>query len=162
MAIQKKLILEHGEVRLTHKQKIKLKPLRKRLPKLLFDDPSPLRTENTGTKQTEVKRIVNRKDKLLAEHRSKQIPTQQPNIATQSQAIIIKPKHTEKTINLDDLVIQIELNCPFCDFICVEKKEYFKHIKVGFISFICSYCVFHKKSHKGRFLGKIQQIVFPI
>ena len=162
MAIQKKLILEHGEVRLTHKQKIKLKPLRKRLPKLLFDDPSPLRTENTGTKQTEVKRIVNRKDKLLAEHRSKQIPTQQPNIATQSQAIIIKPKHTEKTINLDDLVIQIELNCPFCDFICVEKKEYFKHIKVGFISFICSYCVFHKKSHKGRFVGKIQQIVFPI
>jgi len=100
----------------------------------------------------------------LAEHRSKQIPTQQPNIATQSQAIIIKPKHTEKTINLDDLVIQIELNCPFCDFICVEKKEYFKHIKATHLTeqpFQCPKCdhkhpklsslLAHYNTHETRF-----------
>ena len=131
MATKKKLILEHGEVRLTHKQKIKLKPLRKRLAKKPGLDRDSA-SNKSGSKALEVKKIVNRKDKLLAEHRSKQTPEGQANPDPVSP-----PSEKQQTINLDDLVIQLEYSCPFCDFVSLLKKDYFKHIKVNnYIDFL--------------------------
>ena len=140
MFIQKKLILEHGEVRLTQKQRIKLKPIRKRLLKLAagshsLDSQGTKPAPEVSEKQATAKRIVNRKDKLLAEHRRKQVlpePSNRNKLEPLSKEVELDPLGSGMTINLEDLVIQIELTCPFCDYLCVEKKDYYKHIKVRF------------------------------
>ena len=165
MASQKKLILEHGEVRLTPKQKIKLKPFRKKNPKNLenllghsstghsstghlstghsstgHSSTGHSSTEHSSTsldslkkdciENTVIKRIVNRKDKLLAEHRSQQFPVQ-PALREEPVEIRSSPVESVDMINLDDIVNQIEETCPFCDFVCVSRKDFYKHIKVN-------------------------------
>ena len=174
LASQKKLILEHGEVRLTYKQKVKLKMPRKRSAKPAVPDARRIKSAvssvedkksiteyaqelndsvkkiGSSIKETQtvfgtdnepqtngltqkdsvqtVKKIINRKDKLLAEHRSRLVMPASP--PPQQQLKELKPAPHDDTINLDELVIKIELTCPFCDFVCVGKKHYHKHIKV--------------------------------
>ena len=109
MATQKKLILEHGEVRLTHQQRCKLKPLRKRALKAL--KPAIAGVNGTGgtmeaqarseqeqssfppgdTSENKAKRIFNRKDKLLAEHRRRQVPS------SSSSSPVAAPPDPKKT-----------------------------------------------------------------
>ena len=84
MASQKRLILEHGEVRLSQRQhlRIRIKKPRKLRAKDIFQ-PSQIEEESRDVKPVEdladndsqnaddiPKKIINRKDKLLAEHRA--------------------------------------------------------------------------------------------
>ena len=149
MAIQKKLILENGEVRSVAKSRSRpkqIKPLRKRMtvnlnnPRELGNTSANVTPSTAENKAVVVKKIVNRKDKLLAEHRSRQTaPTSTPESASTvlptqpmaPQSPPAEPAATE-TIKLEELVIVIELTCPFCDYVCMQKKDYYKHIKVTF------------------------------
>ena len=82
LASQKKLILEHGGVKLTHKQKIKLKQRKKKPVNKTINKPVSVPEAMTDTvkessakvkSDSAMKKIVNLKDKLLAEHRSQSV-----------------------------------------------------------------------------------------
>ena len=85
LASQKKLILEHGGVKLTHEQKIKLKQKKKKPATKTINKPSVTgvgdMTDTASAKElsakvktdSAMKKIVNLKDKLLAEHRSQSV-----------------------------------------------------------------------------------------
>jgi hypothetical protein len=129
MASQKKLILEHGEVRLTPRQRLRIRPVRKRVTRKLQANDVFHRTDGSepgapamegkaageaGTPAAPVKkRIVNRKDKLLAEHRSQSQHADEAEVA--------RPKPTPKRL----------LTCPICGVESTTGKDHFQHIKVS-------------------------------
>ena len=134
MASQKKLILEHGEVRLTSRQKLRIRPVRKKVTRKLrakdvfHRTESPARSEEAteaeaATVEAEKlpsapvkKRIVNRKDKLLAEHRS-QSQQEEPGLEGGDLRLKPQPKRT--------------FTCPICSSQTSICKDHFHHIKVS-------------------------------
>jgi len=153
MAIQKKHILEHGEVRLTQEQRSKLKPLRKRAIRaakqtasakeetgqnssdgvvIQWHRPPQLTVSETTDHRT--KRIFNRKDKLLAEHRSRQVPAEQPEpprlvvilpaLSSHDGASSPQVKAKQKTVE------SLVKTCEFCSVVSATRKELYKHVKV--------------------------------
>lgn len=132
MAEQKKLILEHGEVRPAQKPRIKTRPVKKKVTRKLQANDVFHRTEGPGvateTKEgkTEMeatnpielpaapmkKRIVNRKDKLLAEHRS--------------QSLHMEEMEGEQT-HLAPL--KRVFTCPICSAESNSCKDHYQHIK---------------------------------
>jgi hypothetical protein len=170
MATQKKLILEHGEVRLTHQQRCKLKPMQKRSVKaqkhsggglessasLIVGQQIPAEREPTqeamedaGTSppasEHKTKKIFNRKDKLLAEHRKRQIPA--TGVAAEPRNLRAEePKEISGSGDVGMLgivaedagpseglavLVPIVFNCPFCSQTSKARKEHYKHIKVS-------------------------------
>ena len=133
MASQKKLILEHGEVRLTQRQRLRIRPVRKRVPRKLKANDVFQRTESPAAteagpeaevaKDPEVaetpvkKRIVNRKDKLLAEHRSQSLHTEEVE-GGQAGTVQQQAKRV--------------FTCPICGVETSTGKDHFQHIKVTF------------------------------
>ncbi len=180
MAIQKKHILEHGEVRLTQEQKSRLKPLRKRAIKAAKQTAAAAgeadKSKSSGgvvqsqwhlppaseTAEHKTKRIFNRKDKLLAEHRSRQVPGGQPQgPAGQSQLttlVVVMPEATSEEggrstgsgdeQKSDESTVQ---TCAFCSAVCTTRKELYRHVKVGI-----NVGTFKTmpNNFKGRFLGR--------
>jgi hypothetical protein len=153
MASQKKLILEHGEVRLTQQQRSRLKPLRKRTVRLArpvasasgpgdgSEEPLPA----PDTPEHEAKRIFNRKDKLLAEHRSRQVPPygslpepKKPAAVPEETMEISGPILVDPAVDLEktsgESIAATELNCPFCSQASKGRKEHYLHVKVRIIN----------------------------
>ena len=133
MAEQKKLILEHGEVRPAQKPRIKTRPVKKKVTRKLQANDVFHRTEGPGV-ATDVeqgkaemeaanpielpaapmkKRIVNRKDKLLAEHRSQSLHMEETE-GEPNQAAPLKRIFT----------------CPICSAESSSCKDHYQHIKV--------------------------------
>ena len=158
MASQKRLILENGDVRLTQtqRQRIKIKKKSRRLrakdifqpsesPVVSYSRWTPLSgegeavvdTDSQAAEDTTVspkKIIVNRKDKLLAEHRSQNPAQPSPeqlknavkcslcsfSCATQHKLKIHEKVHRENR----------QYNCPFCAFKSYWIKDHYQHIQV--------------------------------
>ena len=174
MASQKRLILEHGEVRLTQKQRLKIQSSAKKLKSNdIFqptDCPDKLLSNYFSTEQLieesidpdsqnidvpKKKIIINRKDKLLAEHRS-QNQNQEEN-----QRSILTENKISQNLNEDKLVNETknlvkcekctftsnspnklklhekvhmtnkEYICPFCSFVSTWNKDHYQHIQVS-------------------------------
>jgi hypothetical protein len=152
MAIQKKHILEHGEVRLTQEQKSRLKPLRKRAIRAAKQTAAAGEADKNSssggavqsqwhlppaseTAEHKTKRIFNRKDKLLAEHRSRQVPGGQPQLTT---LVVVMPEATSeeggRSTGSGDEQKSVESTvqtCAFCSAVCTTRKELYRHVKVG-------------------------------
>ena len=160
MAEQKKLILEHGEVRPAQKPRIKTRPVKKKVTRKLQANDVFHRTEGPGvvteskegkieteaTNSIEVpaapmkKRIVNRKDKLLAEHRSQSLHLEE----TETQTAPIKRIFT----------------CPICNAESNGCKDHYQHIKVDNItSFV--FCMYIVQTMKQIFQIQEQHIPGP-
>ena len=136
MASQKKLILEHGEVRLTQRQRLRMRPAKKKVTRKLqandvfHSTESPKEPEGKVSTETELandpddpvapmkKRIVNRKDKLLAEHRSQSLHLEEADgdVKTPSKKVF---------------------TCPICGVETSTGKDHFQHIKVLKCCSIC-------------------------
>ena len=134
MAEQKKLILEHGEVRPAQKPRIKTRPVKKKVTRKLQANDVFHRTEGPGVvseakegkTETEAtnpielpaapmkKRIVNRKDKLLAEHRSQSLHMEEAEGDQNQAAAPLKRIFT----------------CPICSVESNSCKDHYQHIKV--------------------------------
>ena len=144
MAEQKKLILEHGEVRPAQKPRIKTRPVKKKVARKLQANDVFHRTEGPNDGATEAKdgktetqgaasaielpsapmkkRIVNRKDKLLAEHRSQSLHLEEAD-GEQSQ-VAPPPKRI--------------FTCPICNAESSSCKDHYQHIKVQNEQFLCT------------------------
>jgi hypothetical protein len=179
MAIQKKHILEHGEVRLTQEQKSRLKPLRKRAIRAAKQTAAAGEADKNSssggavqsqwhlppaseTAEHKTKRIFNRKDKLLAEHRSRQVPGGQPQgPAGQSQLttlVVVMPEATSeeggRSTGSGDEQKSVESTvqtCAFCSAVCTTRKELYRHVKVGIN---VGTNIWKTMPKNGRFLGR--------
>ena len=135
MASQKRLILEHGEVRLSQRQRLRIK--RKKPRKLRAKDifqPAPV-DETPAVEEAQFvdcdsqnaddvpKKIINRKDKLLAEHR-----------AEHQNQVLSEMEDAEKKKN--------NLKCDKCSFSCNTQKKLKVHEKVHKEDkqFVCPFC----------------------
>ena len=124
MASKNRLILEHGEVRLSQRQRlrIRLKKPRKLRPRDIFQPTETTSTsENVENESSEgaPKKIINRKDKLLAEHRAE-------------HQILVLSEEEKRNI----------FKCEVCSFKCATKRKLKLHGKVHSDNkkFVCPFC----------------------
>eukprot|EP00090_Calanus_glacialis_P028616 TRINITY_DN45936_c0_g1_i1.p1 TRINITY_DN45936_c0_g1~~TRINITY_DN45936_c0_g1_i1.p1 ORF type:complete len:1124 (-),score=212.01 TRINITY_DN45936_c0_g1_i1:40-3411(-) len=158
MASQKRLILEHGEVRLTQKQRLKIRSSAKKLKANdIFqptDCPDKLLTNYFTTERMieesidsdlrntrdvpKKKIIINRKDKLLAEHRSQNqnIEEKHKNMASDNKDshVLKEDKHANNAKNM--------LKCEKCTFATNSPNKLKLHEKVHSSNkeFVCPFC----------------------
>ena len=153
MASQKRLILEHGEVRLSQRQRlrIKIKKPRKLRAKDIFQ-PAPVEEPPTSDETQFVdcndsqnaddvpKKIINRKDKLLAEHRAEH----QNQVMNELEDAEKKKKNnlkcekcsfscnTRKKLKVHEKVHKEDKQfvCPFCNTVTYWIKDHYNHIQV--------------------------------
>ena len=174
MASQKRLILEHGEVRLTQKQRLKIRTSAKKLKANdIFqptDCPEKMLTNYFTTERMieesidsdlqdirdvpQKKIIINRKDKLLAEHRSQKqnLEDAQKNVeldnkdstvlkeeklANQAKNMLKCEKCTFATNSPNKLKLHKKVHssnkkfvCPFCNLTSAWNKDHYQHIQV--------------------------------
>ena len=148
MASQKRLILEHGEVRLTQRQRlrIRLKKTRRLRAKDIFQPSQveePPQTEEADSQNADdvaPKKIINRKDKLLAEHRAE---AEHLNQAQLSEADRQKNTFkcdkcsfrcgTDRKLKVHEKVHKGDKQfvCPFCSFTSYWIKDHYQHIQVN-------------------------------
>ena len=164
MASQKRLILEHGEVRLSQRQhlRIRIKKPRKLRAKDIFQ-PSQIEEESRDVKPVEdladndsqnaddiPKKIINRKDKLLAEHRAEHQALNEAEETAKkntfkcekcsfSASTSGKLRAHEKIHEGDKTFL-----CPFCNHTSFWIKDHYKHVQLKHISgpspFKCPRC----------------------
>ena len=168
MASQKRLILEHGEVRLTQRQRlrIRLKKTRRLRAKDIFQPTQveePPQTEEADSQNADdvaPKKIINRKDKLLAEHRAE---AEHLNQAQLSEADRQKNTFkcdkcsfrcgTDKKLKVHEKVHKGDKQfvCPFCSFTSYWIKDHYQHIQVNcatniFKAFFSEQCTISRQS----------------
>ena len=155
MASQKRLILEHGEVRLTQRQRIKMKKKSRRLRAKDIFQPSEepavsypgygeetVDTDSQNAEDSPKKIIVNRKDKLLAEHRSQNQTRVSPDPELESNVKnTIKCSKcsfscsTPHKLKVHEKVHKEnkQYSCPFCSYKCYWIKDHYHHIQVSLL-----------------------------
>ena len=151
MASQKRLILEHGEVRLTQRQRIKMKKKSRRLRAKDIFQPSEepvvsysgygeetADTDSQNAEDSPKKIIVNRKDKLLAEHRSQNQSQVSPEQDLKNTIKCSKCSFscaTPHKLKLHEKVHKgnKQYSCPFCTFKCQWIKDHYHHIQVNIL-----------------------------
>ena len=152
MASQKRLILEHGEVRLTQRQRIKMKKKSRRLRAKDIFQPSEepavsypgygeetVDTDSQNAEDSPKKIIVNRKDKLLAEHRSQNQTRVSPDPELESNVKnTIKCSKcsfscsTPHKLKVHEKVHKEnkQYSCPFCSYKCYWIKDHYPGVDV--------------------------------
>ena len=153
MASQKRLILEHGEVRLTQRQRlrIRIKKPRKLRAKDIFqpsqneEDIKDVKTvgdpaDNDSQNADDIpKKIINRKDKLLAEHRAEHQALNEAEETAKkntfkcekcsfSASTSGKLRSHEKIHEGDRTYV-----CPFCNHTSFWIKDHYKHVQAKHI-----------------------------
>ena len=145
MASQKKLILEHGEVRLTQRQRLNIRTTRKLRKIDIFQPVASGEPEESDAQNLPKKKvIINRKDKLLAEHRS-QSQNQEENQngvqATETQERLQNSLKCERCDFTASSAIRLAqhdkvhsgggkvFSCPFCEETASWNKEHYQHIQ---------------------------------
>ena len=166
MASQKRLILEHGEVRLSQRQRlrVRIKKPRKLRAKDIFQ-PSQVEEERKDVKPVEdptdndsqnaddiPKKIINRKDKLLAEHRAEHQALNEAEETAKKNTFKCEKcsfsAGTSGKLRAHGRIHEGDKTfvCPFCNHTSYWIKDHYKHVQLKHIPgpspFKCPRCSF--------------------